>query len=1026
MNENLLTALTQLFAYIVLSLKMKEYRGRSTFIGFLETKDYQDEQIEQIVHRYDDYYELLEGSLKKQQFNRHLNKLTSGVNVQFEDHQKMWLLLQLSEFAGNISERKEEFLPTLLELAEEFKLDKEELRYGVQFIVEKEEKLPHTENLLLVAAHNTLENTPCKYLQNNKIKGRVYVFRIESTNTYLMKYFGIEDGNIFLNGRAIEENTSYLFGLGTVIRGALIDPIYYNKVINTFNYDEEFPQLEYIATNISYRFVGSKDGIAPFDFHAKTGELVAIMGGSGVGKSTLLNLLNGSLKSRKGGKITINGLDLEEDKEELKGVIGYVPQDDLLVEELTVKENLKYGARLCFKDYSKQQIEELVADTIEKFDLVEAQNLKVGNPLNKFISGGQRKRLNIAMEVMRSPYILFIDEPTSGLSSIDSEKIMFMLKRQSIEGRLIIVNIHQPSSDIFKLFNRILIVDQGGKVIFQGNPMDAIRYFKHEGNLPNLSEDECSHCGAINTDVILKVVESRIVNEYGKLTRVRKRSAREWYNLYNKNIKPLIYKTPSIFNPIPKNNFQIPSRIKQLIIFLQRTVKSKIADTQYLLVTMLTAPILACILGYFTKFVAGTPENPSQYLYSENANIPSYLLMCVIAVLFCGLSSSAEQIVRDRKVRQREKFLNLSRNAYLLSKVLFLLLVSAIQSFAFTWIGNTILEIETGFWIFWSILFSSAVCANMLGLNISAALKSEAAIYILIPVILVPQILLSGMVVSYDKLHPSIDGVNRVPLVGNAAISRWSFEALSVAQYRYNNYEKPFFEDNMKISQFSYWTTYFLPILDNKLARLENTVSASPEYKAEWLLIRKSFRTLTKSSFCCKNKEIHEIAQQVERQHNIPFIRAKLDSLREELLERTKTLRDIRSNNLVILAQKMGGEKALQTFRQKNTNEALSNLVLAKNEIDKIKEYNNMLVQYKDPIYKEPIYTNGQAHFYAPYKRLGDWKIDTVVFNIVFLWVLTIVGYVFLYFNILYKVVSWINVIQILRVAKRFARITPR
>ena len=203
----------------------------------------------------------------------------------------------------------------------------------------------------------------------------------------------------------------------------------------------------------------------------------------------------------------------------------------LLVEDLTVFQNLYFGAKLCFSDKTEKEIVDLVDETLKDFDLNEARNLKVGTPLNKFISGGQRKRLNIAVELIREPAILFVDEPTSGLSSFDSERIILMLKRQTFKGKLVIANVHQPSSDVYKLFDKLIVMDQGGRVIYQGNPMDAVVYFKHEGQYLKAEESECQCCGNVNTEQILRVIEARVVNEYGKLTRKRKRSAQELYEI---------------------------------------------------------------------------------------------------------------------------------------------------------------------------------------------------------------------------------------------------------------------------------------------------------------------------------------------------------------------------------------------------------------------------------------------------------------------------------------------------------------
>ncbi|GAG56534.1 unnamed protein product, partial [marine sediment metagenome] len=232
------------------------------------------------------------------------------------------------------------------------------------------------------------------------------------------------------------------------------------------------------------------------------------MGGSGVGKTILLNILNGKLFPNN-GKIKINGYDLYKFKNKLKGLIGFVPQDDLLIEELTVFQNLFYNAKLCFSDYTREEIVQCVEKILADLDLQEIKHLEVGNPLNKFISGGQRKRLNIGLELLREPYVLFIDEPTSGLSSSDSEKVMHLLKDQVRKGKLVIANIHQPSSDIFRMLDRLWILDKGGYPIYTGNPIDAVVYFKKINAQVNAAESECPRCGNVNPEQILHIVESK-------------------------------------------------------------------------------------------------------------------------------------------------------------------------------------------------------------------------------------------------------------------------------------------------------------------------------------------------------------------------------------------------------------------------------------------------------------------------------------------------------------------------------------
>ena len=267
-------------------------------------------------------------------------------------------------------------------------------------------------------------------------------------------------------------------------------------------------------------------------FSVEEGKLIGIMGASGSGKTTLMNLMSGMQKPTS-GSIKINGLDVSEDNTELEGVFGYVPQDDLLIEDLTVFENLYFAACQCFNDKSKKKLETLVDHTLSNLGLFEKRELKVGSPFNKVISGGQRKRLNIALELIREPLVLFLDEPTSGLSSRDSEILMDLLRDLTLKGKLIFTVIHQPSSEIFKMFDKVIILDQGGCMAYFGNPVDSVIYFKTLDAQINSNQGECPSCGNVNPETIFNIIETQVVDEFGKYTEKRKVKPKEWAATYN-------------------------------------------------------------------------------------------------------------------------------------------------------------------------------------------------------------------------------------------------------------------------------------------------------------------------------------------------------------------------------------------------------------------------------------------------------------------------------------------------------------
>jgi len=272
-----------------------------------------------------------------------------------------------------------------------------------------------------------------------------------------------------MNGQLLQEDKVYPFSQGSSIRGYKITPIYYWDVTMQF-LKEEFrgSRVVYEVNNLEYRFKSGTVGIHHMSFKEESGRMVGIMGASGAGKSTLLNVLNGSCDPFD-GEVLINGISIHKEKEKIEGLIGFVSQDDLLIEELTVFENLYYNAKLCFDNLTEAEIVTRVDGVLKNLGLYEIRNIQVGSPLNKKISGGQRKRLNISLELIREPAIMFLDEPTSGLSSRDSENIIDLLKELARKGKLLFVVIHQPSSEIFKMFDKLIILDTGGYLIYNGN-----------------------------------------------------------------------------------------------------------------------------------------------------------------------------------------------------------------------------------------------------------------------------------------------------------------------------------------------------------------------------------------------------------------------------------------------------------------------------------------------------------------------------------------------------------------------------
>ncbi len=597
--------------------------------------------------------------------------------------------------------------------------------------------------------------------------------------------------------------------------------------------------------------------------------------------------------------------------------------------------------------------------------MFDVKDLKVGDPMEKIISGGQRKRLNIALELIGEPSVLFVDEPTSGLSSRDSENIMDLLKELVLKGKLIFLVIHQPSSDIFKMFDRMLILDQGGYPIFYGNPVDFIVHFKTEINHANCEERECPTCGNVNPEQIFNIVEAKVVDEFGNLTNKRKIKPEEWNKRFENT---RVVQKPNNFTTKLKVINKIPSRLGQFKIYFKRDILSKFTNKQYVLLNLFEAPLLALILGFFVKYFGSTQRN-SEYTFEANENLPQFLLIAVIVALFLGLTVAAEEIIKDRKILKRESFLNLSKGSYLFSKISIMFIISAVQTALFVLMGNFVMEIK-GMWLeYWLILFSISCYANILGLIISATFNSAKVIYILIPVLIIPQLLFSGVIVKFDKLHPLFSKEDSVPWIGNIMASRWAYEALAVTQYKRNDFEAPFYTINQQKSEATWKRDYWLPELRNQQTILNNNYenlgkAAQVELAKQILihelkLVQKNYDP--KINFSC-NGCIEALVNN-----------AWTPEVNENMVKYLGILKNIYMNEVSVSmdkhAQRLSeiGSENYQLLKKNYFNESLSNQLTNKNNLKKIVVFESRLIQKAEPIYKIP---RNKAffdtHFYAP------------------------------------------------------------
>jgi ABC-type multidrug transport system ATPase subunit len=1017
MSETVIEALVRLFALIsdiheetaiisrkkdVVKLFLERHLNKEMVARYME-------QFEVFLAQYNS--EVIERGTIRERKHVALNSIKilaicEKINTELHQKQKIYVIVQLLDFISygeEITETELDFVDTV---ASAFNIPGNEYSNIREFILNDVSNVKEKTKILTINNKKESSHREIKHLCDSNLKGNISFLQISITLTYIMRYDGDED--LYLNGQNIFPDQTYIFDQGSTIRGAGIKTVYYSEISGLIAETSRKFRVSLDAINVSFRFINSSNGIQNLNFHGEEGNLIGIIGGSGVGKSTTLSILNGTLKPQN-GEVLINGYSVydENDKETLKGVIGYVPQDDLLIEELTVFQNIYYNAKLCLSNLKENEIIDAVNRILADFDLQEIKDLKVGNPLKKVISGGQRKRINIALELLREPTILFVDEPTSGLSSVDSEVVMNLIKGQTHKGKLVVVNIHQPSSEIYKMFDKIMIIDKGGYQVFFGNPSEAITYFKTVTNHSNPKEDQCTKCGNINTDQILQIIEAKVVDEHGKTTRTRKVTPAEWADKFMKSGHRAVKKEDVKKQVIPKSSFNTPGILKQTFIFFTRDMLSKLSDKQYILISLLGPPVLAFFLAYFTRSSRG-----EIYTLSENDNIPAYLFMAVITSLFFGLMLSSEEIIKDRKILKREAFLNLSWFSYLNSKILIMFILSAIQSASFVIIGNAVLGIKGMTFSYWLVLFTTSCFGNILGLNISSVLNSVITVYIIIPFIIIPQLLFSGVLVKFDKLHISSQSAHEyVPFIGDVMTARWSFEALAVKQFRDNGYERNFFMHNLAESQNNYYSSFLVDEL-NKELYVCSLYRDSADYRTSVVnsfeRLRFHIDDLAEISGINPGKWRDSVNYEMFSSNVEKQTAAYLGSLKKHFTDRQKEAKSAKDAVSVQLLKKYGNDKMLE-MRNKHENKQLKRIALDADNLDKTFRLPDKIVQKADPGYMVPVLRNGRAHFYAPFKRIFNLKADTFRFNILVIWLESLVLYFTLYSNIFKKLFAFIG-----------------
>lgn len=480
------------------------------------------------------------------------------------------------------------------------------------------------------------------------------------------------------------------------------------------------------------------------------GQLVALVGGSGAGKSTLMKSLL-SISPVTTGAVFLNGENLRDTWGLYRTQIGYVPQDDIVHPNLTTEEVLTYACQMRLPPDTS------VADVVEK-TLSQIRLSHVRHTFVRNLSGGQRKRVSIGVELLADPKLFFLDEPTSGLDPGLDKEMMRLLRDLADQDRTIVLVTHATAN--IGVCDRIAFLGRGGYLCYFGPPQEAPDFF----DLPDDQDRDFA-------DIYLKL-------EAGETEAANRENVNHWHSKYHQSTAYKAYVT-SLLSPGHNPNFSIYERvskgvslINQLKILSQRYLRLVLRDRLSQILTLISGPIAIALTGIILS--QDQPLAPLSPLETAQAPLALRLVFVFSCIaIWVGLSSAVREIVKEAAIYRRERLINLGLFAYMGSKVVIWAGIAALQSVLMVVAIALAFAAPDSPLIFWQLgvgitNFLTVLASVSLSLAISALVKTENAANNLLPLIMIPQIIFSGVLFELEGISQNLSWL---------MMSRWSVGA---------------------------------------------------------------------------------------------------------------------------------------------------------------------------------------------------------------------------------------------------------
>lgn len=764
---------------------------------------------------------------------------------------------------------------------------------------------------------------------------------IEHQNLILIKS---QSDFLKINNNEIKNENFSIFQINDIITYKTAHKIYFCDL--TEDDKINIPKFSLNIENLEIK-VKNKILLHNFSCEFRSGEFVGIIGKSGSGKTTLQKTLAGNNKNFDG--------TIKIDKENC--IRGFVAQQNSFVPLFSVEEHLQQ--RADFLNIKTQNREKIIENVLNKVGLKnDRKKIAIRSDNSNFqLSGGQQKRLAIAMELLTEPDIFLLDEPTSGLASNDALNIISLLKSISKENKIVVASIHQPDYEMFMKFDKILIIDEGGYPIYFGTPTNSIAYFREIfGRIDKNSMLETY----FNPSVLLNLIDEQKINDFGEKIEERIKNAKELYEFSIENRQQKAEnredkkEKKNIKNTNQKIGFSGKIFFKSFWNQLKFSFAVDLKNKTRLLIFLLLPLIISVLVSVLTRF--STTEN---YEFFYNKNLPIWILMLLISAVFIGLVSSAHEFINLRYFHKLENLIINKKKAENSAKIIKYLIFSAIQSVFLVASAVIIIKAEFHIIYLFSIVWILIFWGNLVSMILSKIFRTTTIIYLLIPLIVIPQMIFSGGLIPFSNFNKNYPKYCEMPIGSSFIPIRWASEATITKFFIDNQYNKNLYFDKVLFYEADFELKYILPKI--KEIYLQDSVLAR-------ILIANEFENLYN-----KQLSFNKNGENIEKYYK----------------------------NIVLFQQNEIENKISRldkSLKIKQTNFEIDNIVLNYSKSNGYDIENNIILRKYLPIYNQSKTFKENFNFLTGIKKFGKNYLFTYHYNLVILLIYNLLLIVLLFF----------------------------